>query len=273
MVGKRPEHWHIMGILTVIIIGITLLSGCVNQPADTPQPQNTTPTIVAPVTKIPTVKLTPSQSYKIANVLLKLNTKPATPAFGFKMDCPSNWSYTKEGSPDWNAEYNFSSPDGKSSVIVDIANEAGSATYLDPLDIWTNDTITEITQPYCHDGAGTRTACSPTEPGSAYHHLFLMANAPLVIPGSIEARKLVFRSYDDPTYGEKTVYLIYAGKMKGYNFTVPYHYEIAVKVTGPVWDYGRGGSRYMITSYTSNDHVNTTSGIFRHMINSFKITK
>ena len=176
MVGKRPEHWHMAGIFSVMIIVIALMGGCVNQPVNNPKSQNTTPTIVAPVTKIPTVIPTPSQSYNIANVLLVLNTKPAIPAFGFKMDYPSDWLYTKGRSPDWNAEYNFSSPDNKSSVIVDIANEAGSATYLDPLDIWTNDTITEMPRPYCHDGVGNRIACSSTEPGSAYHNLTLISN-------------------------------------------------------------------------------------------------
>ncbi|MCX6688297.1 MAG: hypothetical protein NTZ39_01140 [Methanoregula sp.] len=267
------KHWRIVGILVVMMIGIALLSGCVNQPTDQPNVQNTTPTVVAPVVTIPMAISNATQTYKTANVSIVLNTKPRTPAFGFKMDYPSNWSFVKEDPYDWSAEYNFTSPDGESQVYVNIANDAVSSAHLDPLDIWATETINGLTQPYCHDGAGNRRACSPTEPGNAYHRLVLINNSHVTIPGSFDARKLAFTSNDDMTYGSKTVYLMHAGKMKGYNFTAPYHYETAVKVDGPAWDYGMGGLRYMVTLYTPREQVNATSGIFSHMINSFKIIK
>jgi hypothetical protein len=262
-----------MGILTVMIIALVVVSGCGSQPTGNTTEQNATPAVTNPNTTMPKVTATPTQRYKTVTIIIKPETKPATAAFGFTMDYPSEWTYIRERSSDWSAVFNFSNPDDESQVHVNIANEAGSATHMEPLTMWATQTIADITQPYCHDGAGNRIACSPTEPGNAYHHLVVVSNDPARISGSNEARKLVFTAVDDEAYGIKTIYLMYAGKIKGFNYTVPYHYETAVKVNGSAWDYGMGGMRYKMTFYTPADQVNATQDLFRHMINSFKITK
>jgi hypothetical protein len=69
-----------------------------------------------------------------------------------------------------------------------------------------------------------------------------------------------------------TAYIMHIGKMQGYNFTVPGHTEVAVKVDGPVWDYGMDGQAYAIWLRTPKDQVNSTSDIFDHMIKSFEVT-
>lgn len=260
-------------MLIFLVIGMILMSGCTRLPVETTNLPVTGPTPVPSAAPNLTKVLKPSQNYSQVTLVIKPETRPATSAFGFSMDYPVGWNYSQAHVDDWMAGYNFSSPDGRSLVFVYMASESRSAEHLDPLNTWANTTIRDLVQSYCHDGAGNRIACTSTEPGSAYHHPVLVSNDRVTIPGSTEARRLVFTSYDDPAYGKRTVYLMYAGKMTGYKFTVPGHYEVATKVTGQDWDYGMGGLRYMIIQYAPGSQVNATSAIFRHMIQSFKVVK
>ena len=99
-----------------------------------------------------------------------------------------------------------------------------------------------------------------------------MSNDPVTIQGAFEARRLVFKSSDDRAFGEETVYVLHAGNMEGYNFTVPDHYEVGVRAAGPLWDYGIGGQGYLIDFYSPSDKVEATREIFSHMIDSFQVT-
>ncbi len=247
------------------------------------------PSVVAPVKTIPTVIPTPSQRYKTADLVMALNTNPA---YGFKIDYPSNWSYTKKHSNppygskmdfssewssakehiNWKAGYKFSSPDGKAYVYVLIDDLDGTAYYLYPLDKWTNSTIKYMTQAYCHDDDKNPTSECSDARGSEFFHRVLISNDPVTLTGNVSARKLVFTSFEDEDAGWNTIYLMHAGTIQGYNFTAPDHYDVGVKVDGPVWDYGRGGACYLIDLYAPTCQVNATSDIFRHMINSFEIT-
>jgi hypothetical protein len=262
----------------LLLVAVAITAGCSSEnektivtPTLTP-----TPTVIPMVTTIPqmTVESTPSQTYKNADIVLSLNTYPK---YGFKMDYPSDWTYSplRTGAK---AGYNFAmtgesvfSPN--SYVRVKVDDLSGAGVYWYPIHKWANNTVKSMTEAYCLDGAGNPIDWDYCQqPQITMYHPVLISNEPVIIPGAFESRKLVFRSFDDRYYGQRTVYLMHSGRMEGYNYTVPDHPEVAVKVDGPVWDYGVGGQGYAIEFFTSTDQMNSTSGIFDHMINSFQIT-
>ena len=267
------KNWQITGFLTILIVGFLLISGCVNQQTTRPEVQTTAPIVSVsgtPIPQIAVVSTTPSQNYKTADVVMTLNTNPA---YGFKMDYPTEWTYAKEHTRNWRAGYNFSSPDGKSHAFIYVNDASGSAYYWYSINKWANNTIKSYTEPYCLDGAGNPMVWDYCQqPQIKLYHPVLNSNDPVIIPGSFEARKLVFTSYDDRYYGQRTVYIMHSGRMQGYNYTVPDHPEVAEKADGPVWDYGIGGQGYAIEFYSPADQMTKTSGIFSHIINSFEIT-
>jgi hypothetical protein len=293
---KKDIAYIVIALGFLVIVAVVVKPAITGQPANmgTPvsspsQVQVTTPAVITPITFIPTVKPTPSQSYKTADLVMALN---ANPQYGFEMDYPSEWSYTKEKSNppygiktqspsdwssaekdiNWKTGYRFSSPDGKSYVYVLIDSLEGSALYLYPLDTWTNNTIAYMTESYCHDKDKNPTSECSEAKGSDILHRVLISNDPVTISGNVSARKLVFTSFEDVDAGWNTIYLMQVGPIQGYNFTVPDHYEVGKMVDGPVWDYGMGGSCYLIDFYTPTNQVNTTTDIFNHMIDSFQIT-
>jgi hypothetical protein len=263
-----------------VLVAAIITAGCVSEN------QNVVITPIPTTSQIPTTILTiipqttvvsPSlQNYKTADLAL-LNTQPA---YGFKMDYPSEWTYKVEHTSNWKAGYNFSSPDAKSNVYVYIDDGAGAGYYYYPLDeittntldktSWANNVIKANMESYCLDGRGEPVNCGDIY--SNYYHRRLITNTTVVLSGNINARKLVFAPDARDTSYWSTYYLMHVGKMQGYNFTIPGHYEVAVKVDGPVWDYGMGGQAYAITLKTPNDQVNATSDIFDHMIKSFEVT-
>jgi hypothetical protein len=279
----------------LLLVTILITAGCTsgNQnvvvtPTQTTSPLSTnTLTTTAPTTALST----PSQTYKNADLVLALNTNPT---YGFKMDYPSDWTYKKESQKDWTAGYNFSSPDEKSNVYVYMDNSAGSGTYYYPLitrtensawlsmtgkGAWAVNVIKAETEPsYCLDGAGNAGKlgdCSSSVSATTYLHRRLISNETVTLSGNVKAYKMVFApdiKDRQSTEAYKTAYIMHVGKMQGYNFTVPAHPEVAVKVDGPVWDYGMEGQAYAIWLRTSSDQVATTSDIFDHMIKSFEVT-
>jgi hypothetical protein len=293
---KKDIAYMVIAFCFLIIVALVVKPMIIGKSANTgipvssaPHMQITTPTVVTPITIIPTVKPTPSQSYKTADLVMASNTNLP---YGFKMDYPSKWSYTKEKSNpsygrkmefpsdwssarehiNWKGGYKFSSPDGKSYVYVLIDDLRGTAYYLYPLDKWTNNTIKYMTQSYCHDEDKNPTSECSDARGSEILHRVLISDDPVLLSENVSARKLVFSSFEDEDAGWNTIYLMQVGPIQGYNFTIPNGYGDGVKVDGPVWDYGVGGSCYLIDFYTPTDQVNTTADIFRHMINSFEIT-
>ncbi len=232
-----------------------------------PIPEMTT---VVPGTTLPqiTVVPTPSQNFTTAELVVSLNTKPE---YGFKMDYPSEWTYNREHTKGWNAGYRFSDNNSKYYVFVGVADMSGSGSYWYSIDKWANNTIKSNTETYCLEGDGDPTRVCAANVKTFYHPV-LVSNDPVNIPGTFEARKLVFESIDDRNYGQRTIYIMHSGIMQGYNFTVPNHPEVAVMVDGPVWDYGIGGQGYAIEFYSPTDQMNNTSKIFSHMIKSFETT-
>jgi len=293
---KKDIIYIILAFCFILIVALVIKPMMVSKSLNTsipvssvPQVQIPTPAVVASTKTIPTIIPTPSQTYKTANLMMAFNTNPV---YGFKMDYPSNWSYSKEHSNpaygqkmdypsewssakeaiNWKAGYKFYSPDGKPYIYVLMDDLRGSAYYLYPLDKWTNNTIKYMTQPYCHDEDKNPTSACSDAKGSDFLHRVLFSNDPVIISGNVTARKLVFTSFEDEDAGWNTVYLMHFGPIQGYNFTAPNQYDVGVKVEGPVWDYGMGGSCYMIDFYTPTDQRNATSDIFHHMINSFEMT-
>ena len=259
-------------IFVVLLMAVILTAGCVSENKNTlVTPTQSTPSVNASGTTIPqmTVVSEPAQNYKTADLGLTLNTKPA---YGFKMDYPAEWKYEQMHSSNWKGSYKFSSPDYESEVWFHVSDQSGSGNYFYPINTWANNTIKSMKESYCRDGAGNimQGECSPSQ--KTYYHRVLVSNDPVIIKGSFEARKLVFTSYDDENYGRDTLYIMHSGQMQGYNFTIPDHPEVAVKVDGPAWDYGIGGQAYVIEFYSPANRVNSTTDIFNHMINTFEIT-
>jgi hypothetical protein len=255
-----------MKYLPVIVLLVVALmtAGCTTE-----NPKALAPSVQT-ITRVPATVSPPSQTYKTVDLVITLPN--IYPAYGFRMDYPSEWSYKQEHSKSWRAGYNFSSPDANSYVFVYVDDTSGTANYWYPLNKWTDNVIKSLKSPYCLDNDAKPKACSSSANARDYHRRILKGNDAVTIQGAFEARKLVFRSNDDPNYGQETVYVMHAGTMQGYNFTVPDHYEVGVKADGPVWDYGVGGQGYIIDFYAPADQVDSTSEIFDHMIKSFKVT-
>jgi len=239
-------------IFIVLLVTVLITSGCVSENKNSlvTSTQTPTPTVTALGTTIPltTTISTPTQDYKTADIVVIPNKKPA---YRFKMDYPSDWTYFELNPENMKAGYRFMQIGDrvlwpKFAVQVNFDDRSGSADYYEPLYIWANKTIESM---------------KVTS--------FLVSNDPIIIPGTFEARKLVFKS---PGNIPNTIYIMYSGQMQGYNWTVPFHREVAVKVDGPVWDYGIGGQAYQIEFYSLPDQMNTSSSIFDHMINSFEVT-
>ena len=167
------------------------------------------------------------------------------------------------------------------SVLLD--EGAGSGNYWYPLDVitenslygrsWADNVIKSMKIPYCHDGVGNQIECSSSAPSSSYYYSKLINNEPVILSGNVKARKLVYAPDAKDISGYwSTYYLMHVGDVQGYNFTMPGHYEVAVKVDGPVWDYGMGGRAIEIVTRTPDNQVKATSEIFDYMIKSFKVT-
>jgi hypothetical protein len=267
----KDEHMKYPVLIAVCLL-LVLTAGCITvntSPPATPVP-STPPATTVPATTVPltTTVPTPSLSYKTADLVLFLNTKPA---YGFRIEYPADWTYKREPTRHWKAGYNFSSPDNTTTAGVFFSDQSGSGNYFYPLATWANNTIRSMTEPYCLDGAGNPLEWDYcTEHRRVFYHPFLVSNEPVTIKGAFNARRLVFSSEDDENYGERTLYIMHSGQMEGYNYTVPGHPEVAVKVDGPAWDYGVNGQAYAIEFYAPPDKIDATSGIFAHMINSFE---
>jgi len=272
-------------LFIVLLVAVLMAAGCVSEdkstavtPTQTTSPLSTNTLTITPQT---TAVSTPSQTYKTADLILTLNTKPT---YGFKMDYPSEWTYKKARSYALGSGrgYNFSSPDEKSCVYVYIEDLTGAGAYWYPLDeitqnsmdktSWVNNVIKYMTEKYCLDGAGNPGECTSSASGSSYYHRRLISNENVILSGNVKARKLVFAPDARDTSEWTTVYLMHFGEIQGYNFTVPGHTEVAVKVDGPVWDYGMGGQSYAIWLNTPNDQVKVSADILDHMIKSFEAT-
>ncbi|MDO8873329.1 MAG: hypothetical protein Q7V05_11470 [Methanoregula sp.] len=281
-------------LFVLLLVAVIITAGCTsgNQNTVVTPTQTTSPlsTNTLTTTAQTTAVYTPSQTYKTADLVLVLNTNPT---YGFKMDYPSEWTYKREINKGWRAGYNFSSPDEKSYVSVNIDDNAGSADYWYPLitptensawsmtdkGSWAGNTIKAETEPsYCLDGAGNPGKpgdCSSSASEKSYLHRRLISSEPVTLSGNVKAYKMVFApdiKDRQTSEGTKTDYIMHVGKIQGYNFTVPQHPEVAVKVDGPVWDYGMDGQAYAIQLKSSKDQMNATSDIFDHMIKSFEVT-
>lgn len=260
-------------LVLVCIAACLIIAGCTTpKTAEKELPPLITPT--TPATTVPAVTTTvttvPTQAYKSVDLAITLPN--VYPVYGFRMDYPADWSYKQERTGSWRAGYNFSSPDKKSRVYVYVDDTSGTAYYWYPLRKWANNVIRELITPYCLDNSANPIECPSSANAREYHRRYVASDDAVVIQGAFEARRIIFKSDDDPHYGEETVYVLHAGKMQGYNFTVPDHYEIGVKVDGPVWDYSVGGQGYLIDFYAPADQVDSTREIFTHMINSFRVT-
>ena len=249
-------------VLIFILIAVVFLAGCVGENKNTSvtPTQTTTPTVVTsgitvPLTAITTIPVTaivstPDQEYKTADIML---TPGPRPAYGFKMDYPTEWIYLPLHPENMKAGYMFMQNGGsvsspKFSVQVNFNDLSGSSRSYEPINTWANHTIESMKD----------------------NGFFLISNDPANIPSTIEARKLVF---SNGAIGQKkTIFLMYSGQMQGYNWTIPNHRDVAVKVDGPVWDYGIGGQEYEIEFNSLQDQINKSSNIFDHMINSFEVT-
>jgi len=273
-------------LFPVIALVIILVSaGCVNANKNT---SVTPPPLVIPPpadTVTPAVQTTvppsPTQIYKNADLALSLNARPV---YGFKMDYPSDWTYKREHTRTFTTGYNFSSPDERSFVFIGFSNGAGSGDYYYPLygvsetaldkTSWENNIIKGMTvSAYCNDGRGFPTSCASTLPSSAYYYMKLISNGTVILNGNIRARKIVFAPdvRDVSTYWWQTDYIMHVGQMQGYNFTVPGHFEVAKPVSGDAWDYGMGGSAYLI-SMVSPSQKDSESPLYDNMIKSFEVT-
>jgi len=269
----------------LLLVIILIFAGCIN--GNKTNPVTPSPTLSQPLTDTltttapTTVLSTPTQTYKNADLVLTLNTQPA---YGFKMDYPSEWTYKKEHTKGWSAGYNFSSPDEKSYVFVGFDNAAGAGNYYYPLYVitenavegksWESNIIKGMTDTaYCNDGRNIPVGCGSSQPSSSYYYMRLISNDTVIMSGNIKARKIVFApDIKDPSMDWwYTDYIMHVGPMQGYNFTVPGHFEVAKQVSGDVWDYGMGGLAYSI-SITTPTKKDMESPIYDHMIKSFEVT-
>ncbi len=262
--------------LAIVVIAVLITAGCSTKGTETTVSPAQTPMIISPVqSPVPdishvTVAPASSPTYKTAREVWELNKYPQ---YGFIMDYPTDWAYSRMDTLSFKGGYlfsktgeNFLYPKSYALLYFDDRSDYG---YSEPMGEWINNTRA---QPYCNDGAGHRMRQDDCPSRQRMYYPFLASDEPVTINGTVEARKLVFRSEDDRNYGELTVYLMYAGRMQGYNYTIPGEKASAVKVDGPVWDYARGGQRYAIEFYSDTDQMNTTSALFDHMINSFEPT-
>jgi len=276
-------------LFVLLLMAAVIIAGCTsgNQNIVVTPMQTTTPipTITFSTTSPSSAVSTPPQIYKTADLVLALNTNPT---YGFKLDYPAEWTYKKEDAKGSSAGYNFSSPDEKSNVFVYIDNGAGAGLYWYPLitptknsawsmtdkGSWAGNEIKVMTEEsYCLDGAGNPGPCAPS--ATTYLHRRLISNETVTLSGNVNAYKMVFApDIRDRQTSEwtTTVYIMHIGKMQGYNFTVPQHPEVAVKVDGPIWDYAMDGQAYAIWLRTPKDQMNATSDIFDHMMKSFEVT-
>ncbi len=284
---------RIAGIFALVILGMIMCGGCLNQNSNPPPvpstPQTTPPTVVPTETTVPpvTVETTTVPAYKTANVVFESDTKPAP---GFTMEYPSPWSFgpmrlswpsraspVKEVSGQdsiryWRGAYTFSAPDKRSYAHVYFDDVTGTGDYFYSLRSWADGVIRDRTRPYCLDGAGNPLDVNYCSDARIFFNPEVISNDPVTINGSFEARRLVFTSPGDENYGMYTVYLMHTGTMQGYNFTVPDHPEVAVEVYGPAWDFGRGGQAYAVDFHAPSGQVNITADAFSHMIDTFTIT-
>ena len=256
----------------LLLIAVLFFSGCTGgnqKAASTPPPVITE---IPTTLETPAVVLTttiPTQEYKTVNLVI---SAPNTyPVYGFTMDYPADWSYKQEHSKTWRAGYNFSGPDGGANVYVYVDDTSGSAFYWYNLSKWADNIVGSMSLAYCHDSNGRPMTCAPERNARDYYHAILISSEPYTIPGAFEARKMVFGSNDDRYYGKKTLYIMHAGAMQLYNFTVPDHYEVGKPVSGPAYSYGVGGQGYIIDFIAPSDHVAATSEIYEHMIKSLKV--
>jgi hypothetical protein len=277
-------------ICAVFILGLIIAGGCVQQnPESQPVPsphQNISPTVVAQETEIPQTTAITVPLYTTVDLDTGFGT---TLAKGFTIDYPSSWTYGKDhlswpsrASPVeevtgqdrvryWRTVYNFSSPDKQLYAHVYYDDVTGTGDYFYNIQTWADGVIREKTLSYCTDGAGNPLDANSCSDARVFYSPVLVSNDPVSVQGSFEARRLVFTSYDDENYGWYTLYIMHAGDMQGYNFTIPDHPEVAVKVDGPAWDFARGGEAYAIDFHSPRDQVNASAGIFSRMINSFEI--
>lgn len=272
--------------LSLLVLIILLASaGCFNM--NTTSSTAPPPIVTHPLTETfattvqAAVPSTPSHMYKNADLALSLNSRPV---YGFRMDYPSDWTYRREHTKIFNTGYNFSSPDRRSFVFVGFSNGAGSGEYYYPLygisetalekTSWENNIIKGmIVSAYCNDGRGFPAACVSSLPSSAYYYMRLISNDTVFLTGNIKARKIAFAPdiRDISTFWWETDYIMHVGKMQGYNFTEPQHFEVARPVSGDVWDYGMGGSAYLISIVTPT-RKDSESPLYDHMIKSFEVT-
>ena len=292
-IGERSEpKMRTLWIFGMVILGIIVIGGCVQQNSN-PPPVLTTRQTATPATVVPTQTVIPQTTtvpvpvpaYKTAN----LEVGSGTPSYGFTLDYPSSWTYGKErlswpsrASPVqeitgqdrvryWRTAYNFSSPDKRFYAHVYFDDVTGTGDFFYNMRTWADGVIREKTLSYCVDGAGNPLDDNSCSDARVFYSPVLVSNDPVTLNGSFEARKLVFTSYDDENYGWYTLYLMHAGSMQGYNFTIPDHPEVAEMVQGTAWDFGRGGEAYAIDFHTPKDQVTTSADIFSRMINSFEI--
>jgi len=286
-------------LFIVVLVAALVTAGCIggNQTAGVTTPQATlqAPMDTPATTPQATAAPVPSPTYRRAEFSM-LN---ADPAYGFTMDYPPDWTGGQVTTNTWGGLYRFSSPDKRSGadvyiddtggapgtltlyrypLDVQMSDNAGSGTHMYPLDtpteksqvVWTENIIKGLTAKYCLDGAGKPVTCGSSTSGSSYLYRRLISNDPVTLSGYVTARKLVFAPDERDTQGwMSTYYLLHAGTIQGYNFTVPGHYEVGKKVQGPVWDYGMGGHEYAIVMYT--DKGNASNELFNRMINSFQV--
>jgi hypothetical protein len=270
-------------LFILVVIAVVTAAGCLGG-TTSPPPLTGPLTTQEPASSLPApsaAQTAASPAYKNADLTLTLNTQPV---YGFTMDYPSEWIYKKEHTRDYNAGYNFSSPDESSSVFVGFANGAGSGNYFYPLSTvtetaldktsWENNVIKSMTvSPYCYDAQGNPSECTSVQPASSYYRWRLLSNESVILSGNVHARKIVFAPdmRDASTHRVYTVYIMHVGPMQGYNFTVPDHFELARQVPGNAWDYGTGGLAYSIT-IVAPSKKDSESAPYDHMIQSFEVT-
>src|SRR4030042_6102975 len=223
-----PTMKHTSIIFAVVIMGIIVIGGCVQQnpvSPPVPSPQQTPPTVVptgTPVTQTTTVTA-PVPEYKTADLDAGYG---ATPAHGFTMDYPSSWTYAKvrlswpsRASPVqeikgqdrvryWRTVYNFSSPDKRLYAHVYFDDVTGTGDYFYNMRTWADGVIREKTLSYCVDGAGNPLDDNSCSGARVFYSPVLVSNDPVTLQGSFEARNLVFTSYDDENSGWVNLYML-----------------------------------------------------------------
>jgi hypothetical protein len=298
-------------LLVAILITAGCTSGnqktVVTPTQTTAQISMTTLTTTAPTTAVSTQ----SQMYKTADLIIPLSTnstygfKMDYPSeWTYKTELQKFWDYGYNfSSPDEKSNVYVYMVNNAGTgryyypLITPAENRAGNAAsgscnyypLITPTNSgiylsiacngsWAGNIIKADTESYCLDGAGNPGKpgeCSSAVSGTSYLHRRLISEETVTLSGDVNAYKMVFTpdvKDRQSTEAYTTAYIMYAGKMQGYNFTVPGHPEVAVKVDGPVWDYAKDGQAYAIWMHTPSGQVNATSDIFDHMIKSFEIT-